>query len=242
MVLHFALAKVPDCHDEVESFTQLCLILDLILAMKQGSMDRVELFKRVVLNHFEGTLLIYGDHILIPKHHAAAMHLGKQFDDDGMVLDTLPVERLHQVPKGFGSVIKNLAIFEKSVLVRCIAHQRVHLQQFDERTRLLGKTHDEDGLTLSKAMYLQGLTITMDDVVLLQTNVLAVVEVCGKTTNGDFFLTCTVCDRISERRGSAIVRRQPRDQDVWLHDNMVQSVKCWRWLDNGDLEVLLPLV
>ena len=169
------------------------------------------------------------------------MHLGKQFDEDRIVLDTMPVERLHQVPKGFGSVIKNLDAFEKSVLVRCIAHQRIHLQQFDERTRLLGQTNDTTEFTLSKGIYVQGLTITMDDVVLLQANVLAVVECCGKTTDDHFFLVCTVCDRIAERRGAAIVRRQPRDEQLWFHDTRVQSVKCWRELANGDLEVLVPL-
>ena len=151
------------------------------------------------------------------------------------------MERLHHVPKGLGSVIKNLDTFEKSVLVRCIAHQRIHLEQFDERTRLLGKRYDVDGFTLSNAVYVRGLTVTTSDVVLLQTNVLAVVEACGMDTHEELFLMCTICDRIADRRGAAIARRQTTKQQVLLCDNMVQDVKCWRDLDNGTIEVLLPL-
>ena len=244
MVLNFVSTYVSDCDDEITSFAQLCFILDLIQAMKQGHMQLVGLFRQAVVKHFQGTVRIYGPDVVIPKHHSGAMHLADQFEKDGTVLDTLPVERLHQVPKGFGSIIKNLSTFEKSVLVRCIAHQRIHLEQFDERTRLLGQTNAADNdYTLSKGMYVQGLTIKMDDVVLLpfDTNDIAVVEGCGKHYNGGFFLVCTICDRIAERRGAAIVRRQPIVQDIWLDDNKVRHVKCWRWLDNGDLEVLLPL-
>jgi hypothetical protein len=155
--------------------------------MKLGRMGIVQTFKKAVLKHFKETVRVYGAGILIPKHHAAAMHLAEQYEADGFVLDTLPVERLHQVPKGFGCIAKNLEVFEKSVLVRCIAHQRRHLEQFDERARLLGNTHDVPHFTLSKSMYMmQGLTIAMNDVVLLQTNVLAVVECCGKNAS-DYF-------------------------------------------------------
>ena len=81
----------------------------------------------------------------------------------------------------------------------------------------------------------------MSDVVLLQTNVLAVVECCGKAADDEFFLMCTICDRIAERIGVAIARRVATDQQIWLRDTTVQDVKCWRELSNGDLEVLLPL-
>jgi hypothetical protein len=162
--------------------------------MKQGRMGLVQTFKKAVLKHFKETVRVYGAGILIPKHHAAAMHLAEQYERDRFVLDTMPVEREHQVPKGFGCIIKNLEAFEKSVLVRSIAHQRKHLAEYDERTRLLGATHDVPHFTLSKSMYVnKGLTLAMNDVVLLQTNVLAVVECCGKNANDDFFLMCTVC-------------------------------------------------
>ena len=196
------------------------------------------------MEHFKGTVRIYGPEVIIPKHHAAAMHLADQYSDDGMVMDTMPVERMHQVPKGFGSVIKNLDVFEKSTLVRCIAHQRNHLEKFDSRTRLLGKTYDAADLTMSKSMYVDGLTITKDDFVMLQTTVIAVVEYCGKahnTPNAEFFLVGTICDRISERRGAAIVRRRAGHQQIWLRDNVVRDGRCWRKLANGDFEILLPL-
>ena len=239
MLLNFVLTRVAGFTDEIALFTKLCYILDLIGAMKHGNMGLVGAFKRALLEYFEDIQRIYGSHIVIPKHHVGAMHLAKQFSDDGMVLDTLPVERLHQVPKGFGGVMKKLKGFDKFVLVRLIAHQRLHIQQFDERTRLLGASTGDDDLTLSRSMYVQGLTITVNDVVLLQTNVLAVVECCGKEDDA-FFLLCTVCNRITERCGAATVRRQSREHRVWLHDTEVRDVKCWRQLANGDLEVLLP--
>ena len=89
-------------------------------------------------------------------------------------------------------------------------------------------------------MYVQGLTITMDDVVILQSNVVAVVEACGQARDA-FFLVCSTCDVIERRRGAAVVR-PAREQEVWLDDTSVQDVKCWRRLSNGYIEVLLPLV
>jgi hypothetical protein len=165
--------------------------------MKLGHMGLVRTFEKAVLKHFKGTVRIYGADIVIPKHHAAAIHLADQYKRDQFVLDTMPVEREHQIPKGFGSVIKNLDAFEKAVLVRCMAHQRQHLKEYNEHTRLLGDTEDKADVTLSKSMYVNtGLTVAMHDVVLIQTNVLAVVERCGKTANNDFF-SCARYDRCS---------------------------------------------
>jgi hypothetical protein len=164
--------------------------------MKLGRIGLVRKFENAVLKHFKDSVRIYGAGIVIPKHHVAAMHLAGQYRRDKFVLDTMPVEREHQVPKGFGSVIKNLDAFEKAVLVRCMAHQRQHLKEYNEQTRLLGATEDEADVTLSKSMYYNGLTVAMDDMILLQTNVLAVVERCGKDGDNDFF-SCARYDRCS---------------------------------------------
>ena len=160
--------------------------------MKLGRIGLVGKFEKAVLKHFRDTARIYGAGIVIPKHHVAAMHLAGQYRRDKFVLDTMPVEREHQVPKGFGSMIKNLGVFEKAVLVRCIAHQRQQLKEYNEQTTLLGATEDQGDVTLSKSMHHNGLTIAMDDVIVLQTNVLAVAERCGKNGNNKFFLMCTV--------------------------------------------------
>ena len=242
MVLNFITRELAHLPDEVDLFAQLCFILDLIRAMKQGNMGLTELLDKSVQQHFKNTVRIHGSDILISKHHSAAVHLARQFAEDGIVLDTVPVERMHQVPKGFGSVIKNLDIFEKSVLVRCIAHQRIHLEQFDDRTRLIGPIHDEDDYKSSKTMYVEGLTIAANDVILVQAVDLVVVEWCGQATANDaFFLVGKQCDRINETRGAAIIRPQAGDTWVWLDSNHVQDVKGWRELANGNIEVLLPL-
>ena len=256
MILNFILTAVRGYSAEIALFTKLCSILDLIRAMKRGHMHLVGKFRKQVLEHFQVTLRVYGSGIILPKHHAAAMHLADQYEDDEMVLDTMPVERLHQVPKGFGTVIKNLDAFEKSVLARLIAHQRHHSKDFDDQTRLLGNKDVGAEFSLSKSMYAQGLTITMGDVVLLQSKPLdvgaeagakeiAVVAFCGQA--GDvFFLVCSVCDVMEQRRGAAIVRHDSSDlsseREIWLSDTSVEDVKAWRRLDNEYLEVLLPLV
>ena len=49
------------------------------------------------------------------------------------------------------------------------------------------ETDDAADLTMSKSMYVDGLTITKNDFVMLQTTVIAVVEYCGKAPNADFF-------------------------------------------------------
>ena len=191
IVLHFLSTKVVGFVAEISLFRQLCFVLDLIQGMKQGRMALVGLFTKAALIHFKDTVRIYGSDIVIPKHHAAAMHLAKQFWDDYIVLDTLPVERLHQVPKGFRGVVKNLDQFDKAVLVRLLAHQRNHLERFEERTHLQGPINEGDDFNLSKSMYVQGLTITMEDVVMLPDNGLAVVECCGNADD-EFFIIGTV--------------------------------------------------
>ena len=242
MISNFLLVRVTGFRVDIKLFTQLRFILDLIRAMKHGNMDVVRVFRNTVAQHFKGIVQRYGPGIVIPKNHVAAAHLADQFEAEDYVFDILPVERLHQIPKGFGSTIKNLEIFEKSVLVRCLAHQRELLRNADERTRLLGAIHVEFSVRFSNAIYVNGLTITKDDVVLLDSRVLVVVHSAGLKPNNRFFLLCFVCDRIAERCGAATARKRAVTQQFDLHDIKVDDVQGWRELVNGDLEVLLPLV
>ena len=112
------------------------------------------MFRKAVQKHFEGIVKRYGPGIVIPKNHLAAAHLPDQYEGDDVVLDTMPVERLHQVPKGFGSSIKNGDGFEKSVLVRCIAHQNELLRQAYERTLLLGQINLVFSIRYSSAPFI----------------------------------------------------------------------------------------
>ena len=106
MISNFFLVRVNGFRVDIELFTQLRFILDLIRAMKQGNMRLIPVFRKAVQKHFEGIVKRYGAGIVIPKNHLAAAHLPDQYEADKIVVDTMPVERLHQVPKGFGSSIK----------------------------------------------------------------------------------------------------------------------------------------
>ena len=52
-----------------------------------------------------------------------ALHLGRQFEKDGMVLDTFPLERKHRSLKRFAELTDNFGSFEKTVLARAIQEQ-----------------------------------------------------------------------------------------------------------------------
>jgi hypothetical protein len=62
---------------------------------------------------------VYGANKVKPKHHYR-LHLPKQFQRDGIVLDCFPLERLYKTPKNVAHNFKNTKQFEKSVLTNTL--------------------------------------------------------------------------------------------------------------------------
>ena len=91
-------------NEDIALWAQLCRILDRIAAMKRGLITAsIVPLKTETLDHFQGTIALYGKDVVSPSHHAA-IHIAYQYERDEMVFDTLLAERLHQVPKGIGSI------------------------------------------------------------------------------------------------------------------------------------------
>ena len=78
MISNFFLVRVNGFRVDIELFTQLRFILDLIRAMKLGNMDLLRVFRKTVVQHFKGIVQRYGPGIVIPKNHVAAAHLADQ--------------------------------------------------------------------------------------------------------------------------------------------------------------------
>ena len=241
VVLHYIQIHRARHEAEIKSFRLLCRVLDIIRSMKQGRMNKVEEFERKVLEHFRGVLALYGEDILIPKNHTAAMHLARQYARDGMVFDTMVNERTHQVPKGVGSTIKNLRAFEKSVVTRMVANQIDTASHFDETNGLRG-TSAKLGKHIEIARYLfyNGFRVMQNDLILTDSDQTCVVLACGQR-DSHLFVLADVCEDIRRLSCVALVRPQGTITHLWMEDNDFKELKCWRQLQNGDYEVIKPL-
>ena len=108
------------------SFELVCKVIDLLQAIKRGRVSPVRkaarLLREAVIEHFTAYQAAYGSDAVKPKHHKA-MHLWLQLLRDLFLMDSLPHERGHKVPKRVGTVMENKCVWEKSVIIRDLAAQ-----------------------------------------------------------------------------------------------------------------------
>jgi hypothetical protein len=76
-----------------------------------------KLIRDLVKRFLEARLVTEGPDDTVPKHHCT-MHLWSQFLEDGVMLDTWVLERMHLLLKTYAEGVKNTGSFEKSVVVR----------------------------------------------------------------------------------------------------------------------------
>jgi len=207
VVLHYVMRnRATHFPDETESFRKLCLLLDMIRSMKRGNMRWCEEFGKLSAKHYENTMKLYGIDIIIPKHHTASFHVAKQFARDGIVFDTFTVERMHQIPKQIGSVIKNTKTWEKSCLTRMVAYQINNAKTFDETSGLRGPTAQlAANVVLSKSIFYGGMRTQAGDWVMTSDQIVFV-KGCGRRF-GDLFLLVNIGDIVKKTVASATVRR-----------------------------------
>jgi hypothetical protein len=244
VVLHFldtvASRVTGELRAHIESFRKLCRVIDLIQAAKQGRVPDYGVIDVAIREGFVDYVDLYGNDDVIPKHHLQT-HLTRQFIRDGMILDTLPCERQHQIPKSFGSVVRNTSSYERSVLCRSLLNQLTAIKEFDERDGLRGQSVWVDAVEghVSKELLCNGQHIHVNDVLLLDGTPM-MVKACG-IRDRHMFLLClrgTLLTRISA--SSARWRLDDRLEVVWPSVARLRPAHCWARSANGSLVVLEP--
>ena len=227
--------------NETASFRNLADVIDRIIAIKNGVSNDLRSLDKSIRCHLQSRNRLYGDDQMTSKCHTALAHLVSQIEDDGgKVIDTLPLERGHQVPKGYGTTIKRDDQWEKAVLVRVIAWQSRALQAFDETPGLeCAKWSDEFGGHVGNALHYEGVSIGIRDFVTIDGDVMQV-ALCGCYEDTLFILgtECAMIKTLSDR--SVRVRLQDATTLVWMSKAVVPA-HCWRFFaDSHDVIVLLP--
>ena len=154
------------------SFELVCKVIDLLQAIKRGRVSPVEkaarLLKEAVVEHFTAYQAAYGAEAVKPKHHKA-MHLWRQLLRDLFLMDTMPLERDHKVPKHIGTVMENKHVWEKSVIIRDLAAQFNAQRNLDVSSGLRGWKEWTDmfgGAWVGGALYHCGMHIHVGDFIL----------------------------------------------------------------------------
>ena len=127
---HFVLtviAKTGHLRAEVNSFSCLCSVLDMLQNLKKGIGSPTELAK-VIKQHMASFLAVYTPEDAKPKHHFL-VHIPAQVARDGLLLDCFVLERKHQMLKACCNWIDNTCSFEKSTLARAVLEQRRELDK-----------------------------------------------------------------------------------------------------------------
>lgn len=247
VVLHFLETVVrrlspPDMDKHIACFRQLCLAIDAIQATKLNRYSNYTRLGKYICEAFSSHVNTYGTEDVVPKHHMA-MHLSAQYARDGMVLDTFPCERLHQIPKSFGNLARNTSNFEESVLVRTVAHQLNALAVLDERDGLVGQIvwYEPLHANLANKMLYKGLHVHAEDILLVDGSAF-LVQACGYQAD-ELFLVGTrgvLMNRICP--SSAKWRFKDELHGIWLGGSVVlKPVHCWAECSEGVL-VLETLV
>lgn len=135
-------AEVDEFKQHLESFCQACSVLDMILDLKRGlqpiNPDTIAGLQASMGRHLQKHVEVYTDAHVLPKHHWM-LDTPAQFLKDSVVLDAFVIERTHLAVKGLAEHIKNIRVFERSVLsgmLCCLADADDEMSS----CRLLGRT------------------------------------------------------------------------------------------------------
>jgi hypothetical protein len=95
------------------------------------------LIRDLVKRFLKARLVTDGPDDVVPKHHCT-MHLWEQFLEDGMVLDTWVLERMHLLLKKYADGIANTGAFEKIVIGRAVLDRMRQLRRISYEDKLIG--------------------------------------------------------------------------------------------------------
>jgi len=169
LIRHWAAAIVGDVDaisPQRRSFEAACAVIDIILQAKRGIINASEasdMLVAAVSRHLRLHIEAYGDAHLKPKHHWL-LDFALQLKKVGMVIDAFIVERLHLRVKRQEHLVKELKVFERSILAGIVNGQ------FDEAakplsTGLRGAPYVYEGVHVADHLVVGALRVSTDDVV-----------------------------------------------------------------------------
>ncbi len=121
------------CPEHVKSFLLLCDLVDLLQIVNTGFVTPARL-EAAILAHARAHIAAYGTQKWVPKHHYI-MHLPKQLQHHGFLLNTFLQERKHKNVKRMCNPRVNTVSFDRGVLEDVTEQQLYAIQ-----TSLVGST------------------------------------------------------------------------------------------------------
>ena len=112
----------------IQSYMDLCAVLDLLIGIKQQT-TRASDLEKSVLKHLTSYTAAYGHTRYLPKHHYAC-HLGRMLSSHRILCSCLTHERKHKEVKRFANLSSGGNSFESSVLVDAL---RLQLEELDSQ-------------------------------------------------------------------------------------------------------------
>jgi len=191
LIRHWAATIVGDIDaitPQRRSFDAACGVIDIILQAKRGVISAnvaSGLLVHAICEHMRLHIEAYGVAHVKPKHHWL-LDFARQLQDVGLVLDAFIVERLHLRVKRHEHLVKELSVFERSVLAGIFLLLFIYLlfssvcwsvfagivnNQFDEAAKpvssgLRGTPYLFDGVLVSDHLCVGALRVSTQDIVL----------------------------------------------------------------------------
>ena len=224
---------------EVASFIAMCGVLDALQALKHGG-GSTDVLRASIRQHMMCFRTAYGCDELIPKHHFL-VHIPRQVQRDGCLLDCFTHERKHQMIKSCCNWVDNTRSFEKSTLCRVLQEQLRQVQDLPwRRSFLMGRSMQcpalgRDAVAAPKLSF-YGTVVSAGDIIFVgAAGVL--VQACAAVD--DVFCLLVVSLLRVNSVVSHAVRYRPAD-DLHVFDLRAKFVHqlCWSREPDGSLLVL----
>jgi hypothetical protein len=173
--------------DQIASYEKLGRIMHYIRLGKDRGMCGLNL-RAAIHEHGDAFDTAYPDAVWKPKNHFIH-HVPEHLERDGIILDAFVGERKHQVVKLCAANIKHTVTFDKSVILRVLAHQLSILcdaEHFCDKL-MNGKALDGTAAFVSNSMQFAGTKFSRGDCIMVR-GVLCIVKVCV-AVDDQFFIS-----------------------------------------------------
>ena len=207
------LPAADSIRDALDSFHRLAEVVALLQRAKRvpDAPQVVVKLREVIMSHFAAYVRAHGAGGIKWKRHAA-FHIPDQVARDGRLIDSFPMERKHQLPKGCAAPILNTAAFERTVLLKTVQAQLHGLRSrptaFDDG--LVGKHTSLSGVDVALALHWQGTTVHQGDIVFVDESEVARIMDYSMCIKGNFVVSFWDLHFVSSQLGSSTWRKAPR--------------------------------
>ena len=231
--------EMAEFRGPLSSFDAACEVMDLFLLCKRGLVtisQGVPKLKAALSLHLRLHQETYGDAWITPKHHWLC-DVPDQILRDGLVLDTLVIERTHLQVKAIAENVQNTIAFERSVLSGIVV---TTLRNSNENPNfaLLGRTATLPGsaaLVADKAL-VYGLEMQVGEIIVKGRSLGAIVAFVAE--DGDLSVLAHPLDTVSEVCKSVTICRQALRFEVWPA-TQIHHVLAWMHRPDGTVLVVV---